>query len=82
MKCPICKLEHESAYAIETVCVTTLRDHLNAALELLAIREEQIREFLEEKAVDTHVHDWVASTNKGVLAVCSVCGCKMAKAQE
>lgn len=49
MKCPVCKLEHEPAYAVETLCVTTLRDHLNAALELLAIREKQIGEFLEEK---------------------------------
>lgn len=29
------------------------------------------------KCVDTHVHKWAASTNKGVLAVCSLCDTRL-----
>ena len=61
MKCPICKLPHEPAYAIETVCVKTLQDHLKAALELLAIREEQIGEFLEEREPKDEIDKEIAA---------------------
>jgi hypothetical protein len=34
------------------------------------------------RAVDTHVHNWLASANNGVVAVCTICGAKLMRSEE
>lgn len=78
------RLRRKLAEAVEAVHVALcnieregLHEDFDISVQRLRWWADRLEATRPTKAVDTHVHNWVAGTNNGIMAVCSECGFKL-----